>query len=85
MKKNDSLTFEQALLELESVVKKLETGNIELESAITHYERAHYLKDLCQKKLSQAKLQIEQVIKKETGDIETVPFNNEKNAGTIEN
>lgn len=66
-------TFEQALSELEGIVKQLETGNMPLEESLKAYERGISLKKLCDHKLSQAQLKIEEIVAK--GDqIETKPF-----------
>lgn len=48
------MSFEEAMKELESVVSKLETGNVPLEDSIKLYERGAALKDHCQKKLAEA-------------------------------
>lgn len=59
-KKN--LTFESALGELETLVNKLESGQINLEDTISAYSRGKELKEFCQKKLSEAKLKVEKII-----------------------
>ncbi len=59
------LSFEQALSELESIVRRLESGNIELEQAITLHERGSQLKAHCATKLNQAKLKVEKIIEKD--------------------
>ncbi len=68
MKKTDSiineianLSFEQAMSELETIVTKLEKGQIELENAIQIYTRGSELKKHCERKLSEAKLKIEKI------------------------
>ena len=48
------MSFEEAMKELESVVSKLESGNVPLEDSIKFYERGAALKDHCQKKLAEA-------------------------------
>jgi exodeoxyribonuclease VII small subunit len=58
----DGLTFEQAMQELESIVKKLEAGNIGLEVAIDHYTKGVALKKHCQSLLDDAKLKIDRVV-----------------------
>ena len=54
-----SLTFEQALAELESIVKKLESGDASLDEAINAYSRGIELKNQCQQRLEAARLQVE--------------------------
>ncbi len=56
-----TLTFEQAMGELETIVSKLEAGQIELEKAIESYTRGTALKTHCEKKLLEAKLKIEKM------------------------
>ena len=55
-------SFEEAILELESIVKNLEEGNIPLETAIENYNRGNFLREYCEQKLAEAKLKIEKVI-----------------------
>ncbi len=58
----ENLPFEQALAELENIVKKLEQGSIELESAINMYSRGMLLKEHCQKILEKAKMQVDKIV-----------------------
>ena len=46
------LSFEEALHELEEIVKGLEAGDIKLEQAIDNYSRGAALKQHCENKLS---------------------------------
>lgn len=57
----ESLSFEQALKELESIVSKLESGDAALEEAITLYERGDKLRAQCAARLDAAQMRIEQV------------------------
>ncbi len=56
-----SLSFEQALKELELIVNQLEKGQVELEKAIANYARGAALREHCEAKLAEAKLKIEQL------------------------
>ena len=60
---NDSreMTFEAAMAELEEVVRKLETGNVELEKSIELYERGAVLKAICEQKLKAAEERVEKI------------------------
>ena len=49
-----SMSFEQALGELEQIVQRLEQGKIPLEDAINAYERGAALKQHCEAKLREA-------------------------------
>ena len=44
------LTFEQAVVELEGIIKKLEDGRMPLEDAVKAFERGSELKKICEKK-----------------------------------
>ncbi|MFN7662512.1 MAG: exodeoxyribonuclease VII small subunit [Alphaproteobacteria bacterium] len=54
-------TFEQAMTELETIVRKLESGQDSLENSITLYERGTQLKKFCEKQLEEAQLKIEKL------------------------
>jgi exodeoxyribonuclease VII small subunit len=67
------MNFEQALAELEKIVAKLEGGKESLENAINDYEYGNALREFCEKKLSEAKLKIDKIVKKEDGSISIEP------------
>lgn len=48
------LTFENALLELEEITRKLEDGKESLEKSMDLYERGVLLKDFCEARLKEA-------------------------------
>ena len=56
------LSFEQSLGELEDIVRKLESGATELESAIDLYSRGVSLKEHCEQILARSKLKVEKII-----------------------
>ncbi|MBL6762231.1 MAG: exodeoxyribonuclease VII small subunit [PS1 clade bacterium] len=58
------LSFEQALNELESIVDRLETGDVALEESIEIYRRGSQLRAYCDEKLKSAQAKIEKI----TGD-----------------
>ena len=73
-----SLTFEQALSELEEIVEKLEAGDASLDEAIKAYSRGIELKNQCQRRLDSARLQVEKIqFPKDGSDAVTEPFDNE--------
>lgn len=74
----ETMSFEQALRELETIVRKLETGQGELESSIRDYERGTLLKNHCQKKLSDAKMKVEKIISAADGKLATAAFDGDK-------
>ena len=56
-----TLTFERAIEELESIVKKLEEGKVPLEESVTIYERGEVLKKRCEELLKQAEARVEKI------------------------
>ncbi|QOV88988.1 exodeoxyribonuclease VII small subunit [Humisphaera borealis] len=52
-------TFEEALAELESILKQIEAGSLGLEDSLTKYERGNFLIQHCRGVLSTAEKQIE--------------------------
>ena len=60
-----NLSFESAIEELESICKKLELEDIELDKLPSLYERALFLKTYCSTKLDAIKASIELVNKNE--------------------
>ncbi len=57
----DEMTFEAAMAELESVVSRLETGDVALEDAITLYERGALLRAHCEARLKAAEAKVEAI------------------------
>ena len=58
VKKND-ISFEEALKDLEKIVEDLNNGDMELEKAITAYEKGMQLKNICEERLKNAQERIE--------------------------
>ena len=55
------LTFEQALVQLETIVKKLELSQESLENSIALYEEGVRLKKFCEAQLKEAALKVEKI------------------------
>lgn len=55
------LSFEDALAELEKIVRLLEGGQIKLEEAVDAYERGARLKAHCEGRLREAQLKIDRI------------------------
>ena len=55
------LTFEKALTELESIVQRLERGDVPLEESVAIYERGEILKRRCEELLRQAETRVEKI------------------------
>ena len=56
------LSFEDALTELETIVRQLEDGKGELDQAIKTYERGAQLKRHYEAKLQEAQIKVEKVV-----------------------
>ncbi len=57
-----SLAFEDALAELEQIVKTLETGQLRLEDAIGAYERGEALRRHCAAKLAEVEARVAAIV-----------------------
>ncbi len=73
-----TLSFEDALKELEVIVRSLETGEAALENSITAYERGVQLKTHCENKLREAQAKIEKISVNNDGSISTQPLDSEE-------
>ena len=69
-----NLSFEEALARLENIVRELEAGRIKLDDAVTAYEQAVALKNLCEQKLQSAKLKIEKIEVEKDGTVQLTPL-----------
>ncbi|MFZ4124501.1 MAG: exodeoxyribonuclease VII small subunit [Rickettsiales bacterium] len=72
------LSFEQALKELETIVRGLESGQTDLEKSITDYTRGAQLRDHCLKKLNEAKLKVEKITKGADGALGVSEFDSKE-------
>ena len=70
----DELSFEAALKELESIVSRLEQGEVDLEDSIALYERGQTLKSHCEKKLKAAESRLEKIVLGAGGSVSTEPL-----------
>ena len=68
-----ALSFEQALEELETIVKALESGQSKLDDAIGAYERGSLLKAHCEAKLREAQARVEKISKAADGALSAEP------------
>ena len=64
-----SLSFEDALAELERIVRGLEGGQQKLEDAITAYERGALLRRHCEAKLAQAEARVQAIVERADGSM----------------
>ncbi|MCA0982798.1 exodeoxyribonuclease VII small subunit [Halobacillus yeomjeoni] len=69
--KQEELSFEEAMKQLEELVEKLETGEVPLEKAIQYYQEGMKLSKECNEKLGNVEKQMQQIMN-EHGEFE--PF-----------
>jgi len=67
------LSFEQAMAELETIVRRLEQGDVDLEESIAIYERGADLRKHCEARLKAAELKVEQIVQGADGSVKTEP------------
>ncbi len=69
----DKLSFEEALAELEQIVRGLESGQQKLEDAINAYERGAALRRHCEAKLAEAEARVAAIVQQADGSVTTRP------------
>ena len=57
-----AMNFEDALAELEQIVRRLEGGQVKLDEAIISYERGAQLKRHCERKLNEAQQRVDRIV-----------------------
>jgi exodeoxyribonuclease VII small subunit len=73
MSLDQSLTYEQALAQLDDTLRALEEGKLSLEEAIAAVARGREYLQLCERKLEEARQRIESLPVKEEPDSEEAP------------
>lgn len=68
-----ALSFEEALAELETIVRQLEGGQGRLDEAIDAYSRGAQLKRHCEAKLAEAQAKVERIVMGPDGSVSTQP------------
>lgn len=76
-KKKAPIDFESAFKELESLVEKMEQGDIRLEDSLQHFERGIELTRHCQQALQEAEQKV-QVLLEKNGRTEIKPLSDEE-------
>jgi exodeoxyribonuclease VII small subunit len=74
------LPFEEALKNLEGVVEAMEADDLPLESLLARYEEGVQLVKVCQEKLAEAEVKIQQLEKNAGGELKLKPFDTEAEA-----
>ena len=72
-----SVPFEEALKNLETIVEAMESDDLPLESLLAKYEEGTKLARLCQEKLAEAELKIQQLEKSAGGELKLKPLSPE--------
>lgn len=67
------LPFEEALKKLESIVEAMESEELPLETLLAKYEEGTQLARVCQERLADAELKIQQLEKNAAGEIKLKP------------
>ena len=62
------LSFERAIEELESIVRRLEDGKVPLEESVAIYERGEALKRRCEDLLRQAEARVQKITLDSSGN-----------------
>lgn len=73
-KAEQEIPFEQAMQKLESIVDAMEAGDLPLETLMAKFEEGTRLAKLCQTKLAQAEVKVQQLEKNTAGDITLKPL-----------
>ena len=68
-----AMSFEDALAELEQIVRRLEGGQVKLDDAILSYERGAQLKRHCERKLNEAQQRVDRIVIGPDGAISAEP------------
>ena len=64
-----AMSFEDALSELEQIVRRLEAGQVKLDDAIQCYERGAQLKQHCERKLNEAQQRVDRIVVGPDGEV----------------
>ncbi|PWU16714.1 MAG: exodeoxyribonuclease VII small subunit [Verrucomicrobia bacterium] len=72
--KEPNVSFEDALKKLESIVEAMESADLPLESLLAKYEEGTRLARMCQDKLGEAELKIQQLEKTSSGELKLKPL-----------
>lgn len=80
MDRKGKKTFEDALSQLESIVARLENGDLPLEESLKLFEEGIKLSRFCNQKLNEAQKKVEVLLKGTEGESEPRPFEPEETA-----
>lgn len=69
--KRKTVSFEQAVVRLESIVQKLEEESVTLEESLKLFEEGVTLAELCRRQLDEAEEKIKTLTRNESGKLQT--------------
>ena len=69
-----AIPFEEALKKLEAIVGAMESDDLPLETLIARFEEGTRLSQICQAKLAEAELKIQQLEKNAAGELTVTPL-----------
>ena len=72
--KADTPPFEEALKKLEAILETMESEDLTLETLLAKYEEGTRLARICQEKLAEAEVKIQQLEKNAAGEMELKPL-----------
>lgn len=73
-RKTEEMSFEEALAELEAVVRKLESGEAALDQSLELFKKGTALSAHCEKKLTAAETVVNQLVEGADGEFTEEPF-----------
>lgn len=79
--KTDTLAFEDALKRLETIVEAMESEELPLETLLAKYEEGTRLSRICQEKLAEAELKVQQLEKNASGELKLKTLQTTEGAG----
>ena len=68
------MPFEEAMQKLEAIVDTMESGELPLESLLAKFEEGTRLSKICQAKLAQAEVKVQQLEKNAAGELTLKPI-----------
>ena len=78
--KDAQISFEDALAKLEAIVESMESGDVPLAELLAKFEEGTRLLKLCEGRLKEAELKIEQLKKQKDGTVSFEKFDTERGA-----
>ena len=73
-KAEPEMPFEEAMQKLETIVDAMESGELPLESLLAKFEEGTRLAKVCQTKLAQAEVKVQQLEKNAAGEMTLKPI-----------